>query len=64
MNSPDQEALLRAIEDARMILAEYVEPRPRDPVRMAERLLAVLDNENVVHALDRMKRRWVLRIVE
>lgn len=55
---------MRAIEHARMILAEYVEPLPRDPVRMAERLLAVLDNENVVHALDRMKRRWVLRIVE
>jgi hypothetical protein len=27
MNSPDQDTLLRAIEDARMILAEYVEPR-------------------------------------
>ena len=64
MNSPDQDTLLRAIEDARMILAEYVEPRPRDPVRTIDRLLAVLDNENVVHALDRLKRRSVLRIVE
>ena len=64
MNSPDQEVLLRAIEDARMILAEYVELRPRDPVRTIDRLLAVLDNENVVHALDRLKRRSVPRIVE
>ena len=30
MNSPDQDTLLRAIEDARRIPGEYVEPRPRD----------------------------------
>jgi hypothetical protein len=28
MNSPDQDTLLRAIEDARRILGEYVEPAP------------------------------------
>jgi hypothetical protein len=32
-------------------------------VRTIDRLLAVLDNENVEHALDRLKRRSVLRIV-
>jgi hypothetical protein len=64
MSSPDQDTLLRAIEDARRILGEYIEPRPRDPARTVERLLAVLDKENVVHALDRLKRRRLLRLVE
>lgn len=50
MNGPDQDTLLRAIEDARPILEKYLKPRPRNAAREAERLLAVLDNENVVHA--------------
>jgi hypothetical protein len=57
MNSPDQDTLLRAIEDARRILGEYVEPRVLVIQCAVERLLAVLDNENVVHTLDRLKRR-------
>ena len=64
MHSPDQEILLRAVEDAQRILAEYIEPGPRDPARTVERLLAVLDNQNMTHALDRMKRLRLLRLVE
>jgi hypothetical protein len=64
MTTPDQETLLRAIEDARRILGEYIEPGPRDATQTVEGLLAVLDNNDVVHALDRMKRRRVLRLVE
>jgi hypothetical protein len=60
----DQETVLRAIEDARCILGEYIAPGQRDAVRTLERLLIVLDNENVLHALDRMKQRRVLRLVE
>jgi hypothetical protein len=30
MNNPDQETLIRAVEDARRILGEYIEPGPRD----------------------------------
>ena len=52
MNSPDQDTLLCAIEDARRILEKYLKPRPRDAAREAEQLLAVLDNEYVVYALD------------
>jgi hypothetical protein len=54
MNNPDQDTLIRVVEDARRILGEYIEPGPRDAV---ERLLAVLDRNDVVHALDRIKRR-------
>ena len=64
MNTPDQGRVLRAIEDARRILGEYIEPGYRDPVRTIERLLLVLDNEDLVRALDRMNRRKALRLVE
>ena len=64
MNNPDQETLIRAIEDARCILGEYIEPGPRDATQTVERLLAVLDRNDVVHALDRIKRRKVIRLVE
>jgi hypothetical protein len=64
MNNTDQNTVLRALEDARRILGEYIAPGPRDPTRTVERLLAALDNEPVVHALDRMKRRSALHLVE
>jgi hypothetical protein len=64
MNNPDQDTIIRAVEDARRILGEYIEPGPRDATRTMERLLAVLDRNDVVHALDRIKRRRVIRLVE
>ena len=64
MNSLDQEVLLSAIEDARHILGEYVVLSSRDSARTVERLRAVLDNENVVRALEVLKRRSVVRLVE
>jgi hypothetical protein len=57
MNNPDQDTLLRAIEDARRILGEYIEPGQRDATRTVERLVAVLDKNDVVHALD----QWLTR---
>ena len=64
MNNPDQETVLRTVQDARHILGEYIEPGPRDPAQTVERLLAVLDREDFLHALDRINRRRVLRLVE
>jgi phage gp36-like protein len=64
MNSPDQDVLIRAVEDARRILGEYIEPRPRDATRPVERLLAVLDRNEVILALDRIKRRRVIGLAE
>jgi hypothetical protein len=64
MNNAGQETLMRAIEDARRILGEYIEPGLRDPTQTVERLLAILDKTNVVHALDRMNRRRVIRLGE
>jgi hypothetical protein len=64
MNNPDQDTIIRAVEDARRILGEYIEPWPRDATRTVARLLAVLDRDEVLHALDRMKRRRAIRLVD
>jgi hypothetical protein len=64
MNNPDQDTLIRVVEDARRILGEYIEPSQRDAAETVQRLLAVLDKNDVVHALDRIKRGRVLRLVD
>jgi hypothetical protein len=64
MTNPDQETALRAVEDARRILGEYIEPGPRDATVTVDRLVAVLDRDDFIHALDRMNRRRILRLVE
>jgi hypothetical protein len=61
MNNPDQEILIRAVEDARRILGEYIEPGARDATRTVERLLAILDRNDVILALDRIKRLRVIK---
>jgi len=64
MNTPDEDTVLKAIEDARRILGEYIAPGPRDAAQTVHRLLAVLDTEKVVRALDRVKRSRTMRPVE
>jgi hypothetical protein len=64
MNTPDQDIVLTAIEDARRILGEHIALGPRDAAGTVHRLIAVLDRDEVVHALDRLKRRRTLRLVE
>jgi hypothetical protein len=64
MNTPDEDVVLRAIEDARRILGEYIAEPPKEATRTIERLLTVLDRDEVVHALDRMTRRRTHRLVE
>jgi hypothetical protein len=62
MTTTDQDTVLQAVEDARRILREYIVPGPRDATQTVHRLIAVLDE--LVHALDRMKKRRTLRLVE
>jgi hypothetical protein len=57
MSTPNNDILIRAVEDARRVLGEYIAPGPRDATRTLERLLAILARDDVVHALDRIKRR-------
>jgi hypothetical protein len=64
MSTPDQETASPRVEDARRILGEYIEPGQHDAAGTVQRLLTVLDSNDVVHALDRLKRRRVLRLVD
>jgi hypothetical protein len=61
MNTPDVDTALRALEDARRILGQYIDPGPQDPEGTLERWLAVLDREDLVKAFDRINRRRVIR---
>jgi hypothetical protein len=58
MNNPDQNIVLRAIEDARRIPREYIELGARDDAKLIlERLIAVLDKDDLVHSLPRLGER-------
>jgi len=59
----DQETVLRALEDARRILGRCIAGQ-RNATRAVERLLAVLDEIEVVDALERMNRLRILRLVD
>ncbi|MBM7486764.1 hypothetical protein ACVWWI_000121 [Bradyrhizobium sp. USDA 3686] len=47
---PDRVA--RAVKEAQAILARYVEPGPRDAENTINDLLAVLDDERLVQAME------------
>jgi hypothetical protein len=65
MNNPDQDTVLSALEDARRILGEHAARGERTDAQLTlERLVAVLDRDDVVRALDRMRRRRFIRPVE
>jgi hypothetical protein len=57
MNGPDETIVLRAVEEARTILGEYIATSPQDATNTVVRLLAVLDRTEVVEALDRLTQR-------
>jgi hypothetical protein len=46
------------------VTIDEIRQGPHDATRTVHRLIAVLDRDEVVHALDRMNRRRILRLVE
>ncbi len=56
--------LVTALGEAREILGRYIEPRDRDAITTVNQLLDILDDNNVVAALDRLAKRRALRLVE
>jgi hypothetical protein len=62
MNTPDHDTLVRAVVDARSILGEHVAFGSHDPAQALERLWAVLDRAELIHALNRMNRKPVARL--
>jgi|tagenome__1003787_1003787.scaffolds.fasta_scaffold20633560_2 hypothetical protein len=63
MNTPDHDALVRAIEDARRILQEHIE-LSLEATRTVDQLLAILDRADVLFALGRVKRHRVTPLLD
>lgn len=64
MKNDDLETVLTAVELARRILGEYIEPGPQDAASTVNRLLETLDDRDVIRALDHLRRRQIIRLVE
>lgn len=61
----DRDLVLEALEDAQRILAEHVEPgRRQNPLLTINRLLDILDREELVAAQARLKAGYGLRVVK
>jgi hypothetical protein len=64
----DQQLLIAAIKKAGSILAEHHEPsvkrRAQDALDTIARLLAVLDNEDLARAIERLEKGHGLRVVK
>jgi hypothetical protein len=60
----DQELLISTLRKAGQILGEYLEPGPRDAAQTLSRLIAVLDNQDLARAIERLKKGHGLRVVK
>ena len=56
----DQQTMLQAVSNAQRILDEYLEPRPHDNERLLNRLVEVLDRNEVVTAVSRLQQGYTL----
>jgi hypothetical protein len=56
----DQQTMLQAVSNAQRILEEYLEPRPHDKERLLNRLVEVLDRNEVVTGLRRLQHGYTL----
>jgi len=53
----DQQLALQAINEAQLILDEYLRPRPQNNERILDRLVEVLERPDLVVAVNRMQRQ-------
>jgi hypothetical protein len=60
----DLDTVLSAVQVARVLIGQYLEPGPRSAVDTVDGLIDVLDDREFVRALDRLNRRRVIRLVE
>jgi len=54
----DQQTMLQAVSNAQRILDEYLEPRPHDNERLLNRLVEMLDRNEVVTAVSRLQQGY------
>ena len=53
----DQQLALQAINEAQLILEEYLRPRPQNNERILDRLVEVLERPDLVVAVGRLQRQ-------
>ncbi len=53
----DQQLALQAINEAQLILEEYLRPRPQNNERILDRLVEVLESPELVVAVSRLQRQ-------
>ena len=58
----DQELIVRAVREAQLVLASYIEPGRRDSEATINRLLTILDRSELVEATDRLEGALGLRL--
>jgi hypothetical protein len=59
----DQEVLISTLREARRIIGEYIEPGPRKADQTLTQLIAVLDRQDVAHAIERLEKGHEFRDV-
>ena len=60
----DQAIVVTALNAAALIIGDYLEPGPKDPVATINRLIEVLDNQELAAAIERMEKGYGLKVVK
>jgi hypothetical protein len=61
----DIDIITKAMDDAQQVLHGYIEPGPRDAQQTLQRMIEILDRDDVVAARERMSRGYgQLRVVK
>ena len=58
----DQQLTLQAINEAQLILEEYLQPRPQNNERILDKLVEVLERPDLVVAVSRLQRQSSLSV--
>jgi len=58
----DQQLALEAINEAQLILEDYLRPRPQNDQRILDRLVEVLERPDLIVAVSRLQQRSSLSV--
>ena len=58
----DQQLALQAINEAQLILEDYLRPRPQNNERILDRLVEVLERPNLIVAVSRLQQQSNLSV--
>ena len=60
----DQAIVVTALNEAALIIGDHLEPGPKDPIATINRLIEVLDNQELAAAIERMEKGYGLKVVK